>query len=251
MLIAFHLEIYHMVQHLNVFKSIILSHLLLLAGCAQTQPLPRNIYGLQTVADMTTYRKLVKRNPMQQLVNLANFIPMLTLDIRYATTNNFLGEPVYPSAKAYLNLAAARALKEVQEDLHHKGLGLKIFDAYRPYQVTVLFYEKVKDTVYVASPYRGSRHNRGAAVDLTLIDLSSGEELQMPTPFDDFSKKAHTNYSELPPGVIRNRELLKSVMVKHGFEVYPDEWWHYDYKGWKGHPLYDLSFEQVELIKNK
>ena len=128
-------------------------------------------------------------------------------------------------------------------------MGLKIFDAYRPYRVTIIFYEKVKDTVFVASPYRGSRHNRGAAVDLTLINLRSGRELKMPTAFDDFTKKAHANYSKLPRSVIRNRELLKSVMLKNGFEVYADEWWHYDYKGWRDHPVLDLSFEELELLK--
>jgi zinc D-Ala-D-Ala dipeptidase len=235
-------------QGRSILKWSILLQFCISGVVGKAQSAGTKAYGLETVSDIATYRQLVKVDSMQQLVDLKQFIPTLYLDIRYAGRNNFLGEPVYRTAKAYMNIAAAKALMNVQKYLNERGLGLKIFDAYRPYQVTVLFYEKVRDTVFVASPYRGSRHNRGAAVDLTLIELASGKELDMPTPFDDFSKKAHTNYSELPPTVINNRELLKTVMVKNGFEIYADEWWHYDYKGWRAHPILDLSFEDLELL---
>src|SRR5690606_11590550 len=116
-----------------------------------------------------------------------------------------------------------------QAELKPLGYGLKIYDGYRPYDVTVAFYEAFRDTVFVASPYTGSRHNRGCAVDLTLIDLKTGKELEMPTPYDSFTKEAHAEYRDIPATAFKNRELLQRVMLKHGFRIYPDEWWHFDF----------------------
>ena len=132
------------------------------------------------------------------LIDLEKFIPGIKLDVRYATKNNFFGAAVYEVEKAFLRLPAAKALKKVQQELNKKGLGLKIFDAYRPYSVTVKFYEKYPDTNFVASAWKGSLHNRGCAVDLTVIDLKSGEEIEMPTEYDDFTERAGINYSNLP-----------------------------------------------------
>lgn len=202
-------------------------------------------YGIAPLSTLEAYRALVQKDSSMALVPLQRAVPGIRLDIRYATTRNFMGQPVYGQAAAYLSLPAARALQGVQEELAALGYGLKVFDAYRPYAVTVAFYEKVRDTVFVASPYRGSRHNRGCAVDLTLVHLPTGRELPMPTGFDDFSPRAHTDYGRLPKKVKRNRELLKRVMTRHGFAPYPDEWWHFDYRGWQSHPLLDLSFEQL------
>ncbi|QNF35448.1 M15 family metallopeptidase [Adhaeribacter swui] len=204
-----------------------------------------NKHGLKVINDPAVYQKQVTRDKSLNLVDLATFIPGVKLDIRYATANNFLGEPVYPSAKAYLRLPVAKALKKVQTELNQQGLGLKIFDAYRPYRATVYFFEKLRDTVYLAVPWQGSRHNRGCTVDLTLIDLKTGQELQMPTSFDDFTKKAHVNYQDLPPEAIKNRELLKRVMTKQGFQVYSEEWWHFDYRNFKKFDLLDISFEDL------
>lgn len=159
-----------------------------------------------------------------------------------------MGQPMYDRPAAFLRLPAARALAAVQAELKEKGLGLKIFDGYRPYHVTVAFYDKIKDSVFVASPRRGSRHNRGCAVDLTIVDLKSGKELLMPTGYDDFTEKAHTDYRDLPAEAIANRELLKRLMVKYGFLIYADEWWHYDFKGWENFPLMDISFKALKSL---
>ncbi len=208
----------------------------------QTAP---NKYGLKVINDPVVYKKQVAADPKQALVDLATFIPTIQLDIRYATANNFLGEPVYTSAKAYLRQPVAQALKNVQTELNKQGLGLKIYDAYRPYRATVYFFEKLRDTVYLAVPWQGSRHNRGCTVDLTLVNLKTGKELPMPTPYDDFTKKAHVNYSNLPARVIKNRDLLKQVMTQQGFRVYAEEWWHFDYYDFKKFDLLDLAFEDL------
>lgn len=204
-----------------------------------------NKYGLRVVSNPAVYQKHVARDSNLELVNLATFMPGIRLDIRYATANNFLGEPVYASAQAYLRKPVAQALKNVQAELAKQGLGLKIYDAYRPYRATVYFFEKLRDTVYLAVPWEGSRHNRGCTVDVTLIDLKSGEELPMPTPYDDFTKKANVNYRNLPAPIIKNREQLIQVMAKHGFRVYSEEWWHYDFRDYKRYSLLDIPFEDL------
>ncbi|HEY1010604.1 MAG TPA: M15 family metallopeptidase [Daejeonella sp.] len=236
-----------------LLKSLILTSvgLLFIADPCFAQSGKPNKYGIQVESDPKVYRKTVEHQPMHQLMSLPEFIPGIVLDIRYATSNNFMRQPMYKEAAAYLRLPAAEALKAVQADLKELGLGLKIFDGYRPYAVTVDFYEKVRDSVFVASPKRGSKHNRGCAVDLTIINLESGKELIMPTPYDDFTPKAHTDYSDLPEEAIRNRELLKRLMVKHGFDIYADEWWHYDFKDWNEYPLMDISFEDLRRVKRK
>ncbi|HEY0900224.1 MAG TPA: M15 family metallopeptidase [Sphingobacteriaceae bacterium] len=207
-----------------------------------------NPYGLTVINSLKEYKEHVAVDSNNALVPLNGAIPGVVYDIRYATGNNFMLEPMYDRPAAYLRLPAARALRSVQEELREQGLGLKIYDGYRPYAVTVAFYEKVKDSVFVASPRRGSRHNRGCAVDLTIIDLKTGKELLMPTPYDDFTKKAHTDYAGVSAEAIRNRELLKKLMVKYGFQIYADEWWHYDFKDWNKFPLMDIPFEQLEAL---
>ncbi|HEY0895326.1 MAG TPA: M15 family metallopeptidase [Sphingobacteriaceae bacterium] len=227
-------------RHLRV---ILIALLLQTAADARSQ---QNPYDLYIVADPAEYNRQVRSDRDLALVTLKEAVPGVVYDIRYATVNNFMGQAMYGRAAAYLRRPAAQALRLVQAELKSKGLGIKIYDAYRPYSVTVAFYEKALDTIFVASPKRGSKHNRGCAVDLTIIDLNTGEELAMPTPYDDFTEKAHADYAQLPADVIRNRELLKRVMTKYGFEIYADEWWHYDYKDWRRFPLMDLSFDQLE-----
>lgn len=200
-------------------------------------------YGLQTVHDPEAYRASVRQDPRQQLVPLTG----IALDIRYATSDNLLHRPVYTMAGAFLRLPAATALSAVEAELRASGLGLKVFDGYRPYAATVAFYEAYHDTNYVASPYTGSRHNRGCAVDLTLIDLRTGRDVPMPTPFDDFTVKASATYADLPADVLRNRKLLQDVMLRHGFLIYPHEWWHFDYAGWRDFPVTDIPFEALGM----
>ena len=189
--------------------------------------------------------KSISSNPDNRLVDLEKEINGIVLDIRYATSNNFTHLTIYPAPKAFLRKPVAEALLKVQQALKGNGIGLKIYDAYRPYTVTVKFFEVYPDTTFVASPKTGSRHNRGCAVDLTLIDLKSGKELEMPTAFDDFTEKAMHTYMNLSQKALQNRQLLRDVMSKYGFIPYESEWWHYDFKGWKYYPIMDLSFDEL------
>lgn len=183
----------------------------------------------------------------EQLVDLETLgIP---LDIRYATPNNFMKQTLYPVAKAYLRAPAAQALANVQRDLATRGLGIKVFDAYRPYRVTVAMWEPIKNPDYVADPAKGSRHNRGAAVDLTLIDLKTGAELPMPTAYDDFTPRAAHAFEDLPADARANRALLREVMDKHSFDPLPSEWWHYDFRGWERFELLDVGLEELSTTR--
>ena len=191
------------------------------------------------------YTADIKKHPETRLVEINRYIPGIALDIRYATTNNFTHKVMYPQARAFARLPVVMALKQVQDELKTKGLGLKIYDAYRPYAITVKFYETARDTNFVADPRKGSKHNRGCAIDLSVIDLKTGKELDMPTGFDSFSKKAAANYPDLAPKQIENRELLKNAMQAHGFHVIATEWWHYDFNGWSKFPLLDIPFSAI------
>jgi D-alanyl-D-alanine dipeptidase len=197
------------------------------------------------VMGVKKYTQQIKAHPETRLVEIKKYIPGIVLDIRYATTNNFTHKQMYKEAKAFARLPVVLALKDVEADLKTKGLGIKIFDAYRPYAITVKFYETALDTNFVADPRKGSKHNRGCAIDMTLIDLKTGKELDMPTGFDSFSKKASANYPNLPKQELDNRELLKSVMSAHGFTVVQTEWWHYDFNGWSRFPLLDIPFSEI------
>src|SRR5688500_14015204 len=168
-------------------------------------------YGLKPLG-YEAYVQSLRAHPEKELVDLEKYIPGLVMDIRYATTNNFTGERIYDLASAYARKPVADALKKVQEELKEQGLGIKIFDAYRPYKATVKFYEVYGDTTYVASPYRGSRHNRGCALDLTLIDLRTGQELRMPTGYDSFSTQAWPSMPMPDPQIRKNRQTLIDAM---------------------------------------
>jgi zinc D-Ala-D-Ala dipeptidase len=205
----------------------------------------QNKYGLKAMT-YTEYKESVKADPRKELIDLEKFVPGLVMDIRYATTNNFTNEKIYNMARAYARKPVAEALKKIQEELKPQGLGIKMFDAYRPYKATVRFYEVYRDTTYVASPYRGSRHNRGCALDLTLIDLKTGEELKMPTGYDSFKKEAWPSTPVSDPLIRKNRQTLIDIMEKHGFRVNGSEWWHYDFRGWKSFEVMDIDFEELE-----
>lgn len=205
---------------------------------------PQYRYGL-TPQTFDDYQRAIAADNSKELIDLESFIDDIVLDIRYATINNFTGERVYEEAKAYARRPVAEALRRVQEKLKSRGLGLKIYDAYRPYRATVRFYEIYGDTTYVASPYRGSRHNRGCAIDLTLIDLGTGKELRMPTGYDDFSRAAWPSTAIADPQVRRNRALLIEVMSEEGFRVNSSEWWHFDFRGWGRFEILDIEFSEL------
>ncbi len=202
-------------------------------------------YGLKPTL-YADYMNSLPATPQNELVNLEKFIPQLVLDIRYATANNFTREKIYSLAKAYARKPVAEALLRAQTEFKKHGVCIKVFDAYRPYSATVTFYEVYRDTTYVASPYRGSRHNRGCAIDMTLIDLKSGKELSMPTEYDSFRKEAWPTTPVSDPVIKKNRDLIILIMSKHGFKVNSSEWWHFDFIGWKKFDVLDISFEELE-----
>jgi len=179
--------------------------------------------------------------PKPVLVDVAVEAPSIVLDMRYATSNNFTGKALYPVARCLLRPEAAAALGLVQNDLKAQGLGLKVYDCYRPLSVQRKFWELVHDRRYVADPVKGSRHNRGLAVDLTLID-AKGRESKMPTAFDDFTPKARRN-APAAPEAAKNRAALEQAMKRRGFVGLATEWWHFDYPGWDKAPVLDIPLE--------
>jgi D-alanyl-D-alanine dipeptidase len=185
-----------------------------------------------------------------QLVDISSINKNIILDIKYATTDNFLNEAVYSQARCFLVKEAALKIDSIQTELEIQGLGLKIFDGYRPFSVTEKMWQILPDNRYVANPKNGSRHNRGAAVDLTLVD-STGTELQMPTKFDDFTEKAAHGYQNLPEQTIKNRKRLKDIMEKYGFSAIKSEWWHYDLKNYQEYPILNLSFEEIDEFNDR
>ncbi len=218
----------------------------LFLAASYAQEIPNNKYGLPVVNDFALYQEQIKKDSAKALIDIEKFIPGLFIDVRYASENNFAKTKFYESQKIFLRLPGAVALKKIQEELLQQNISLKIFDAYRPYSVTEKMWEFVHDARYAADPKTGSRHNRACAVDVTLIDLQTKNELAMPTPYDDFTEKAHHDYNDLSETVLKNRELLKTIMIKYGFESLDSEWWHYDFSGWKNFELLDIPFEELE-----
>lgn len=218
-------------------------------------PLPRLLLIVLLTAAVSTGCRpasgLVEVAPAPfELVELKTLIPDIVLDIRYATTNNFTGKAVYPVARCFLVKEAAGALAMVQADLKKLGYGLKIYDGYRPLSVQKMFWAILPDPRFVADPAVGSRHNRGYAVDLTLID-KAGNEVLMPTPFDDFTEKAGRSFMDLPPAALAHRALLESVMTCRGFIPYESEWWHFDFRGYEGKPNLDIPLDRVKSIETR
>lgn len=205
----------------------------------------QNKYGLQPM-QYDAYQASLSASPGKELVNLEKFIPGILLDIRYATTNNFTGQKIYNMARAYARKPVAEALKRAQAEFNALGVGIKIHDGYRPYKATVMFYETYHDTTYVASPYRGSKHNRGCALDMTIVDLKTGNELEMPTGYDSFKKEAWPTTPVKDPAIRKNRDLIINVMQKNGFKVSASEWWHFDFVGWQNYEVMDIDFEELE-----
>jgi D-alanyl-D-alanine dipeptidase len=168
-------------------------------------------------------------------------------DLRYGTPDNFTKEVLYPRPRALLRRSPAEALAAVQADLRRQGLGLKIWDAYRPLPVQQKMWDLIRDERYVSNPaVNKGRHTRGTSVDVTLVD-AEGRELPMPTAYDDFSEKAHSRYEGpgLTPDQRRNRALLRKAMEAHGFTVLPTEWWHFDYRGWSSYPPEAREFRDL------
>ncbi|MGV3767962.1 MAG: M15 family metallopeptidase [Chitinophagaceae bacterium] len=212
---------------------------------AQTKQVTLNRYGLEVINDSKLYRQLLRAGKASALFPLAQ-LPGIQTALRYAGTDNFTGKLLYrDGAAAYLITPAAIALRKVLDELKEKGLGLLVWDAYRPYSVTEMIWKEVKDERYAANPAKGSGHNRGLSIDCTLYDLQTGVPLEMPTDFDDFSEKAHHSFQGLTATVLRNRKTLLEAMEKNGFKSLSTEWWHYSFPNTGNFPLLDIPFKKL------
>lgn len=192
------------------------------------------------------YLEEVKRDSNLSMIEVKSLIPTIVYDLRYSTNNNFTKEQLYKEGKkTYLRKPVAGALANVQQELKVLGYGLKIFDAYRPYKVTEKIWSLVGDERFAADPKKGSNHNRGTAVDITIVDLRTNKELDMGTSFDSFSDTAHTSFILLPKQVLKNRFLLKELMIKQGFHIFETEWWHFYWEDNRDYSILDLSFKEL------
>ncbi len=177
---------------------------------------------------------------ISDFVELVEQKPHFFIDLPYARDDNFMGEELYEVALCFVHKNAKAALDKVVEELAPLGLGLLIWDCYRPRRVQQLMWDRIQDERFVSDPsVTGGRHMRGTAVDLTLVD-SEGNQLLMPTGFDDFTEAAHQDYMDLPEEAIKNRKILRDAMEKHGFTNLASEWWHFDLNGWERYPSYDV-----------
>lgn len=183
-----------------------------------------------------------------ELVELIKLDPTFKLDIRYATANNFVGRPLYTEARAFLQKPAALALQQVQQKLRAHGFGLLIFDGYRPWAITKLFWDVTSGEQhnFVADPRKGSKHNRGCAVDLSLYDLSTGKEIEMTGAYDEMTERSYPTYKGGTAEQRQHRDLLRTLMESEGFRVNEYEWWHFDYKDWQQYPILNISFAEVK-----
>ncbi len=210
-----------------------------------------NKYGLFVINNMKDFRQTISVDSNKQMLSLRKYLPNVSLDLRYATTHNFMHQKLYPAIRTtYLRRAAIEGLKKVVEYLKTQNLNIKVFDAYRPYSVTEKMWEIIQDERYVADPSKGSGHNRGVAVDLTLIKSNTTLELPMGTGFDNFTDTAHTGFIALSADILRNRNILKSTMEKFGFISFDTEWWHFSLPHLSSFELLDLTFNELNKLNS-
>ena len=232
---------------MHIFLAAIISFSTISFSFAQDTVL--NKYGLWVIKNEKTFNATIQSHSDKGMVDIKKIIPNIIFELRYATANNFMKTKLYAAtATTYLRYAAAKALQQLQSALNKENIGLKIFDAYRPYSVTEKMWEPIKDERYVANPKNGSGHNRGIAVDVTLINLLTKEELPMGTGFDNFSDTAHQSFTALPVSILSNRNILKNSMEKFGFKALETEWWHYSLPNATNFELLDLSFKKLKKI---
>ena len=184
----------------------------------------------------------------KRLLELIKLDPAIRLDMRYATSNNFTGRVLYDEARAFLAAPAALAVVRASKMAQSDGFGLTIYDAYRPWRITKKLWDATPvgpKKEYVANPKRGSKHNRGCAVDLTLHDLQTGKLVEMPSEFDDFSEKAHRDYMGASAAAIANRARLARYLEAEGFVGLSNEYWHFDFTGWEQFPVMDIPFNKI------
>jgi D-alanyl-D-alanine dipeptidase len=224
--------------NIQLFALVIFSTVSLPALYAQKNMQP------PVITRYTAYKQSIRKDSLKKMVELRTIMPDIKYELRYATINNFMHRQIYKDGDiTFLRLPVAIALAKVQGELNKKGLSLKIWDAYRPYSATVRMWELIKDDRYVADPKKGSGHNRGIAVDLTIVNKDTGAELNMGTGFDNFSDTARPDFMNLPAEALQNRSLLKTEMEKYGFKVLETEWWHF-YRN-------DSEFELLDIDPKK
>ncbi len=216
-------------KHLNLQTIVIAFSFLILTSCTQGPPKEEGEFN------------------ESDLVELITLDPTFKLDIRYATDNNLVGRPVYTEARAFLQRPAAEALAEINSELKPLGFGLMIFDGYRPWSVTKTFWDITpdEDKIFVADPKQGSRHNRGCAIDLSLYDLVTGEEIEMTGVYDEMTERSYPDYEGGTSDQREMRDLLRSKMEAHGFTVYEFEWWHFDYDDWEKYRIENIPFSEI------
>lgn len=202
--------------------------------------------NITVVKKTEIYSQQIIHDPANQMLELKQLIPDIVYELRYSGKDNFTGIKLYPSGElTFMRFLPAKALQKVQQELSKKGLGLKIFDAYRPYSITKQMWDLIKDERYVANPANGSGHNRGLSIDLTLIDLKTGKELDMGTDFDSFTDSAHHKFKKLTTTVLMNRKLLKKSMEQFGFRSLSSEWWHYSWPNDRYYQVLDIDFASL------
>ena len=220
---------------------------------AQERPQVFRINPVRPVAELRV-EALATRPPQEKgdflrsdLVDLAKLDPRIKLDIRYATSDDFLSTPVYTSARAFLQRPAAEALLHAHRELVKQGYGLLIFDAYRPWYVTKIFWDATPSEKhqFVADPAKGSRHNRGCAVDLTLYDLRTGREVPMTGMYDEMSERSYPDYAGGTRDQREHRQALRTAMEAQGFTVFDTEWLHFDYRDWPRYAIQNVPFEEI------
>jgi D-alanyl-D-alanine dipeptidase len=202
---------------------------------------------ISPVSSLKENTNVLRLQPEQKLVSLADYLSPLYKKIFYCTAENFTHQVLYDSNYSpYISLKAAKMLAKVQDSLQKIGLDMLIYDAYRPHSVTRMMWKLVPDERYAANPAKGSGHNRGIAIDLTLLDAKTGNQLEMPTGYDNFSDSAHHDFMQVSPKARQNRALLKDIMEYFGFEALPTEWWHYSLPNANSFPVYDISFKDLK-----
>ena len=202
---------------------------LLLSGCAMKPPREKGNF---------------KKSDLVELIKLDS---TFKLDIRYATSNNFVGKPVYPEARAFLQRPVAESLVKVNNELKPLGYQLVIFDGYRPWSITKTFWDITpkENRDFVANPRKGSRHNRGCAVDVSLMEINTGKMVQMTGEYDETTERSYANYTGGTEEQRRLRDLLRSKMETNGFKVLSFEWWHFDYQDWKSYRIQNILFSEI------
>lgn len=219
---------------------------LLLAFC--TEGRAKTLKPPARITSLAEHKKQVAADPRLEMVDLSQYVPGIHIDLRYASKHNFMKKPLYSEAKALVRRPVAEALKRVQEELEEKGYALKIWDAYRPYSVTLRMWNENPSPYtryFLAAPHLGSRHNRGISVDATLVDLETGREVEMPTGFDEFSKKAFRDDPRRSAAVRRNFGILRTAMERQGFRTLESEWWDFSLRDKSPYPILDIPINQL------